>query len=68
MEDVVARHRRLHRCGLCEGRTQVVNTFGNHKARLMFVERLPAPMKTRRGNRVVGRAGQLLTKIIEAIA
>src|SRR5207245_1423774 len=25
------------RCGLCEGRTQVVNTHGNPKARLMFV-------------------------------
>src|SRR6476659_7176922 len=25
------------RCGLCSGRTQVVNTHGNHKARLMFV-------------------------------
>src|SRR5881409_3277075 len=29
------------RCGLCEGRTQVVNTHGNHSARLMFVGEAP---------------------------
>lgn len=55
------------RCGLCEGRTQVVNTFGNHKARLMFVGEAPGADEDAQGKPFVGRAGQLLTRIIEAI-
>jgi len=55
------------RCGLCEGRTQVVNTFGNHQARLMFVGEAPGADEDAQGRPFVGRAGQLLTKIIEAI-
>ncbi len=55
------------RCGLCEGRTQVVNTFGDHKARLMFVGEAPGADEDAQGKPFVGRAGQLLTKIIEAI-
>ena len=55
------------RCGLCEGRTQVVNTFGNHQARLMFVGEAPGADEDAQGKPFVGRAGQLLTRIIEAI-
>lgn len=55
------------RCVLCEGRTQVVNTHGNHKARLMFVGEAPGADEDAQGKPFVGRAGQLLTKIIEAI-
>ena len=55
------------RCGLCEGRTQVVNTHGNHHARLMFVGEAPGADEDAQGKPFVGRAGQLLTKIIEAI-
>jgi DNA polymerase len=55
------------RCGLCEGRTQVVNTFGNTQARLMFVGEAPGADEDAQGKPFVGRAGQLLTKIIEAI-
>jgi DNA polymerase len=55
------------RCGLCEGRTQVVNTHGNHRARLMFVGEAPGADEDAQGKPFVGRAGQLLTKIIEAI-
>ena len=55
------------RCGLCEGRTQVVNTFGNHNARLMFIGEAPGADEDAQGKPFVGRAGQLLTKIIEAI-
>ena len=55
------------RCGLCEARTQVVNTHGNHKARLMFVGEAPGADEDAQGKPFVGRAGQLLTKIIEAI-
>lgn len=55
------------RCGLCEGRTQVVNTHGNRNARLMFVGEAPGADEDARGKPFVGRAGQLLTKMIEAM-
>lgn len=55
------------RCGLCEGRTQVVNTFGNPNARLMFVGEAPGADEDAQGKPFVGRAGQLLTKMIEAM-
>src|SRR5712691_7974086 len=44
------------RCGLCEGRTQVVNTHGNHKARLMFVGEAPGADEDAQGKPFVGRA------------
>jgi DNA polymerase len=55
------------RCGLCEGRTQVVNTHGSPKARLMFVGEAPGADEDAQGKPFVGRAGQLLTKMIEAM-
>ena len=55
------------RCGLCEGRTQVVNTHGNRDARLMFVGEAPGADEDAQGKPFVGRAGQLLTKMIEAM-
>jgi uracil-DNA glycosylase family 4 len=56
------------RCKLCAlGRRQVVFGVGNPKARLMFVGEAPGEDEDRQGEPFVGRAGQLLTKIIEAI-
>jgi uracil-DNA glycosylase family 4 len=55
------------RCGLCAARTQVVNTHGNPKARLMFVGEAPGADEDAQGIPFVGRAGQLLTKMIEAM-
>ena len=55
------------RCGLCSGRTQVVNTHGNLQARLMFVAEAPGADEDAQGKPFVGRAGQLLTKMIEAM-
>jgi uracil-DNA glycosylase family 4 len=67
MEDIWRDIGDCKRCGLCDGRTQVVNTHGNHKARLMFVGEAPGADEDAQGKPFVGRAGQLLTKIIEAI-
>ncbi len=67
LEDVWRDIGECTRCGLCEGRTQVVNTHGNSKARLMFVGEAPGADEDAQGKPFVGRAGQLLTKIIEAI-
>ncbi len=56
------------RCTLCcEGRTKVVNSDGNPQARLMFVGEAPGADEDAQGKPFVGRAGQLLNKIIEAI-
>lgn len=56
-----------HRCPLWEGRTQIVNSEGDPQARLMFVGEAPGADEDASGHPFVGRAGQLLNKIIEAI-
>ena len=56
------------RCKLCTlGRSQIVFGVGTPKARLMFVGEAPGEDEDKKGEPFVGRAGQLLTKIIEAI-
>lgn len=55
------------RCPLHQQRTHVVHTEGNRKARLMFVGEAPGADEDIQSRPFVGRAGQLLTKIIEAI-
>ena len=49
------------------GRKQIVFGVGNPQARLMFVGEAPGADEDIQGEPFVGRAGQLLTKIIEAI-
>jgi len=49
------------------GRKQVVFGVGNPNANLMFVGEAPGADEDEQGEPFVGRAGQLLTKIIEAI-
>ena len=55
------------RCPLHEGRTQIVQTVGNYKSDLMFIGEAPGADEDAKGEPFVGRAGQLLNKIIEAI-
>ena len=56
------------RCKLCTlGRSQIVFGVGNPDADLMFVGEAPGADEDQQGEPFVGRAGQLLTKIIEAI-
>jgi uracil-DNA glycosylase len=55
------------RCPLHLRRTNVVHTEGNRQARLMFVGEAPGADEDIQSRPFVGRAGQLLTKIIEAI-
>jgi uracil-DNA glycosylase family 4 len=56
------------RCKLCTlGRSRIVFGVGNPRARLMFVGEGPGEEEDKRGEPFVGKAGQLLTKIIEAI-
>jgi DNA polymerase len=55
------------RCKLAGSRTQIVFGQGNPSADLMFVGEAPGRDEDEQGLAFVGRAGQLLTKIIEAI-
>ena len=49
------------------GRRQIVFGVGNPNAGLMFVGEAPGEEEDKQGEPFVGRAGQLLTKIIESI-
>lgn len=55
------------RCPLYAGRQHIVHSDGNFDARLMFVGEAPGADEDASGKPFVGRAGQLLNKIIEAI-
>src|SRR5215212_3472499 len=54
------------RCPLSKTRTKVVFGSGNADADLMFVGEAPGMHEDQQGVPFVGRAGQLLTKLIEA--
>ncbi len=55
------------RCKLASGRKNIVFGSGDPHAQLMFVGEAPGADEDDQGLPFVGRAGQLLTKIIEAI-
>jgi len=55
------------RCKLAGGRTKLVFGVGNPKAELLFVGEGPGGDEDLQGEPFVGKAGQLLTKMIEAM-
>ena len=55
------------RCRLHEGRTNIVFGVGNPKAEVCFVGEGPGADEDAQGEPFVGRAGQLLNKMIEAM-
>jgi uracil-DNA glycosylase len=56
------------RCKLWQTRTKIVFGEGSERAELMFVGEAPGADEDATGRPFVGRAGQLLTKMIEAIS
>lgn len=54
-------------CKLCEGRTKTVPGEGLANARLVVIGEGPGRTEDETGRPFVGRAGELLTKILEAI-
>ncbi len=66
-EDIRADIGECVRCPLHQGRNTIVHTEGQTTARLMFVGEAPGADEDASGRPFVGRAGQLLNKIIEAI-
>ncbi|HEY7700309.1 MAG TPA: uracil-DNA glycosylase [Vicinamibacteria bacterium] len=67
LEEIRADLGECTRCRLSEKRTTIVFGVGNPKAELMFVGEGPGHEEDRQGIPFVGAAGQLLTKIIQAI-
>jgi DNA polymerase len=59
--------RRCRRCGLGSQRRNAVPGQGNCRARLVFIGEAPGADEDAQGLAFVGRAGQLLTKIISAM-
>lgn len=55
------------RCGLCVERNSIVFGIGNPKARLLFVGEGPGADEDLKGEPFVGKAGELLNKVIEAM-
>ncbi len=69
-EELLAIRRDLgdcRRCKLAGGRTNLVFGVGDPRAELMFVGEGPGGDEDLQGEPFVGRAGQLLTKMIEAM-
>lgn len=55
------------RCGLCEGRRNLVYGVGNPRAELVFVGEGPGADEDEQGIPFVGKSGQLLTRMIAAM-
>ena len=67
LAQLAASVRNCQACRLHEGRRQVVFGTGNPDADLVFVGEAPGRDEDLQGEPFVGRAGQLLTRIIQAI-
>ena len=67
LDEIAAIVRGCKLCPLCETRTNAVPGEGNPNARLMLVGEGPGESEDLSGRPFIGRAGDLLTKMLEAI-
>ena len=67
LEDVAQLIAACRDCKLCDGRTKTVPGEGPRAARLVVIGEGPGRTEDETGRPFVGRAGELLTKILEAI-
>ena len=67
LSQVAAEARACTKCGLCEARTQAVPGVGTAGSGIVFVGEAPGADEDRLGEPFVGRAGQLLDRIIKAM-
>jgi uracil-DNA glycosylase family 4 len=65
LERIIADIGDCKRCRLCEGRNKIVFGVGSPEAKLVFVGEGPGADEDEQGIPFVGRAGQLLTQMIE---
>jgi len=68
LEQIRADLHECRRCRLCQGRTNIVFGAGNEKSPLVFVGEGPGAEEDLQGLPFVGRAGQLLTQMIDNTA
>lgn len=54
-------------CGLCQSRTQSVFGVGHEQAEWMIIGEAPGEQEDRQGEPFVGRAGQLLDRMLQAV-
>lgn len=54
-------------CGLCASRRQTVFGVGNRQARWMLIGEAPGEQEDRQGEPFVGRAGQLLDRMLQSL-
>jgi len=66
LEEIADQVRKCCKCGLGSSRTNAVPGEGNPNARIMFVGEAPGADEDAQGRPFVGRAGQLLDRVIEA--
>jgi DNA polymerase len=67
LEDLRATVSGCEKCALFESRTNTVFGVGTHETKVMFIGEAPGRDEDLKGEPFVGRAGQLLTKILAAI-
>ncbi len=67
LETIIERMGECTRCDLHKGRRRIVFGAGPENAEIMFVGEAPGAEEDRQGVPFVGRAGQLLTKIVTAM-
>lgn len=67
MEEVKADCLKCKRCHLSELRTQAVFGEGRVNTKLMFIGEAPGAEEDQQGRPFVGKAGQLLTKILSSV-
>lgn len=67
LSGIAKRARRCQKCGLSETRTQAVPGEGSINAKWMFVGEAPGYHEDQQGRPFVGRAGQLLDGMIQAL-
>jgi len=67
LEELRAEALGCRNCRLCEGRTNVVFGVGPAHARVMLIGEGPGQHEDEQGEPFVGRAGQLLDKMLDAV-
>ena len=67
IEEVAEECKSCEKCPLYLSRTKVVPGEGNAKSKVMFIGEAPGEEEDIKGRPFVGKAGQLLTKILQSV-
>jgi len=67
LAELYEKNKNCCKCDLCKSRTQIVFYDGNPYSKVMFVGEAPGADEDRLGKPFVGRAGQLLNRVLEKI-